>query len=82
VSGRVEQWLHRSERTPDRTVDEGVAKLLEAVRRGAQRAPGESWPTSAMPPAHARAAHAGFNYIFTVPGDTLERLVLVAPSSF
>jgi hypothetical protein len=43
VSGRVEQWLHRSERTPDRTVDERVAELLEGVRRGAQRDPGESW---------------------------------------
>jgi hypothetical protein len=43
VSGRVEQWLHGSERTPDRTVDERVAELLEAVRRGAQRNAGESW---------------------------------------
>jgi Peptidase family M28 len=43
VSGRVEQWLHRSERTPDRTVGERVAELLEAVRRGSTREPGESW---------------------------------------
>ena len=43
MTGRVERWLHGSERTPDRTVDERVAELLEAVRRGAQRNPGESW---------------------------------------
>jgi hypothetical protein len=43
VSGRVEQWLHGSERTPARTLDERVVELLEAVRGGAQRDPGESW---------------------------------------
>ena len=43
MSGRVEQWLRGSARTPDRTVNERVAELLEAVRRGAQRNPGESW---------------------------------------
>jgi hypothetical protein len=141
VSGRVEQWLHRSERTPDRTVDERVAELLDAVRRGAQRDPGESWDAASerhaeefiaslsarfpgrafevrWPPAHDQPekmllqslAYAeprpdnpreeprrealvlverqrlrplarrttGYNYVFTVPGDTLERLVLVA----
>jgi hypothetical protein len=141
VSGRVEQWLHRSERTPDLTVDERVAELLDAVRRGAQRDPGESWDSAnerhaeefiaslrarfpgrafevRWPPAHDQPekvllqslAYAeprlgaareeprhgplvlverqrlrplarrttGYNYVFTVPGDTLERLVLVA----
>ena len=141
MSGRVEQWLHRSERTPDRTVDERVTELLEAVRRGAQRNAGESWDAASerhaeefivalcarfpgrafevsWPPAHDQPekmllqslAYAepppgaarpeprheplvlverqrlrtlarrttGYNYIFTVPGDTLERLVLVA----
>jgi hypothetical protein len=138
VSGRVEQWLHHSERTPGRTVDERVAELLEAVRRGAQRDAGESWdeaserhaeefiaelcarfPARAFevcwPPAHAQAeamllqslAYAeprpgeeprhepvvlverqrlralarrttGYNYVFTVPGASRERLVLVA----
>ena len=141
MKGRVEQWLHASERTPDRTVDERVGELLEAVRRGAQRNPGESWdaanerhaeefiasvvarfPGRAFevhwPPAHDQAeklflqsvAYAesqpgasrdprqrkpvvlverhrlrtlarrttGFNYVFTVPGDAPERLVLVA----
>jgi hypothetical protein len=141
VRSRVEEWLHRSERTPDRTVDERVAELLEAVRRGAQRNPGESWDAAnerhaeefiaslcarfpgrafevAWPPTHDQAerlflqsvAYAaprpgeawdkprrepvvlverqrlrtlarrttGYNYVFTVPGDTPERLVLVA----
>jgi hypothetical protein len=141
VSGRVEEWLHASERTPGRTVDERVSELLEAVRRGAQRDPGESWDAAserhaeefiaalragfpgrtfetAWPPAHdqpekmllrslawadARSASAGgnpppepvvlverqrlrplarrttgYNYVFTVPGDAEERLVLVA----
>jgi hypothetical protein len=141
VRGRVEQWLHASERTPDRTVDERVAELLEAVRRGAQRNPGESWDAAnerhaeefiasvvarfpgrafevQWPPTHDQAerlflqsvAYAeprpgdardeprrepvvlverqrlrtlarrttGYNYVFTVPGDTQERLVLVA----
>lgn len=142
MKGRVEQWLHASERTPDRTVDERVAELLEAVRTGAQRNPGESWDTAnerhaeefiaslcarfagrafevAWPPTHDQAerlflqsvAYAearpgaapdqargrepvviverqrlrtlarrttGYNYIFTVPGDAQERLVLVA----
>jgi len=141
VSGRVEQWLHRSERTPGRTVDERVAELLEAVRRGAQRDPGESWDAAnerhaeefiaglcarfpgrafevSWPPAHdqpekvllqslayaeprpaaAQEEHGhgpvvlverqrlrtlarrttGYNYVFTVPGDARERLVLVA----
>jgi len=141
VSGRVEQWLHRSERTPDRTVDDRVAELLEAVRRGAQREPGESWDAASerhveefmallcarfagrafevcWPPLHDQpermllqslayaeprpgalpepARHepvvlverqrlrtlarrtTGYNYIFTVPGDARERLVLVA----
>ena len=138
--GRVEQWLHGSERTPDRTVDERVAELLEAVRRGAQRNAGESWDAASerhaeefiaslcsrfpdrafevcWPPAHDQPekmllqslAYAeprpgiareerrepvvlverqrlrplarrttGYNYVFTVPGDSLERLVLVA----
>jgi hypothetical protein len=141
VSGRVEQWLHGSERTPDRTVGERVAELLEAVRRGAQREAGESWDAAnerhaeefivglcarfagrafevCWPPAHDQPekmllqslAYAeprpgndpekprhepvvlverqrlrtlarrttGYNYVFTVPGDALERLVLVA----
>lgn len=141
MTGRVERWLHGSERTPDRTVDERVAELLEAVRLGAQRDAGESWnaanerhaeefiaalcarfPERAFetcwPPAHDQPekmllqslAYAearpgipreeprrdpvvlverqrlralarrttGYNYIFTVPGDSLERLVLVA----
>jgi peptidase M28-like protein len=141
VRGRVEEWLHRSERTPDRTVDERVSELLEAVRRGAQRNPGESWdaanerhaeefiasvcaefPDRAFevrwPPAHDQPekmllqslAYAeprprevpehprgepvvlverqrlrtlarrttGYNYVFTVPGEARERLVLVA----
>jgi len=140
VIGRVEQWLHGSERTPDRTVDERVAELLEAVRRGAQRNAGESWDAASerhaeefiaslcsrfpdrafevcWPPAHDQPekmllqslAYAeprpgiareerrepvvlverqrlrplarrttGYNYVFTVPGDSLERLVLVA----
>jgi hypothetical protein len=141
MSGRVEEWLHGSERTPDRTVDERVAELLEAVRRGAQRNAGESWDAASerhaeefiaalcarfpdrafeirWPPAHdqpekmllqslayaeARPGSAGeeaqrdpvvlverqrlrplarrttgYNYVFTVPGDSLERLVLVA----
>jgi hypothetical protein len=141
VSGRVEQWLHRSERTPDRTVDERVAELLEEVRRGARRNAGESWDEASerhaeefiaalcarypdrafeirWPPAHdqpekmllqslayaaarpgiapAEPRHepvvlverqrlrplarrtTGYNYIFTVPGHSLERLVLVA----
>jgi len=141
VSGRVEQWLHRSERTPDRTVDERVDELLEAIRRGAQRDPGESWDAAnerhaeefiaslcarfpgrafevCWPPAHDQPervllqslAYAeprpgtpadeprcepvvlverqrlrtlarrttGYNYVFTVPGDARERLVLVA----
>jgi hypothetical protein len=141
VTGRVERWLHESERTPARTVDERVADLLEAVRRGAQREPGESWDAAnerhaeefivglcarfpgrafevCWPPAHDQPekvllqslAYAeprpgadreeprrepvvlverqrlrtlarrttGYNYVFTVPGDTLERLVLVA----
>jgi hypothetical protein len=141
VRGRVERWLHGSERTPDRTVDERVAELLEAVRRGAKRDAGESWDAAnerhaeefiaslcarfpdrafetCWPPAHdqpermllqslayaeARPGIAreeprrepvvlverqrlralarrttGYNYIFTVPGDSLERLVLVA----
>ena len=140
MSGRVEQWLHRSERTPDRTVAERVAELLEAVRRGAQRNDGESWDAASerhaeefiaalcarfpdrsfeicWPPAHdqpekmllqslayaeARPAieggsrrepvvlverqrlrplarrTTGYNYVFTVPGDSVERLVLVA----
>ena len=141
MSGRVEQWLHGSERTPDRTVDERVAELLEAVRRGAERDAGESWDAAnerhaeefivalcarfpgrgfevCWPPAHDQPekmllqslAYAeprpgadapeprhepvvlverqrlstiarrttGYNYVFTVPGDTLERLVLVA----
>jgi hypothetical protein len=140
VSGRVEQWLHGSERTPDRTVDERVAELLESVRRGAQRNAGESWDAASerhaeefiaslcsgfpgrafevcWPPAHDQPekmllqslAYAeprpgvmggpgresvvlverqrlrplarrttGYNYVFTVPGDSLERLVLVA----
>ena len=122
-------------------MDERVAELLEAVRRGAQRDPGESWDAASerhaeefiaalcarfperafqtcWPPAHdqpekmllqslgyaeARPGSAreeprrepvvlverqrlrvlarrttGYNYIFTVPGDSLERLVLVA----
>jgi hypothetical protein len=131
----VERWLRRSERTPDRGVDERVAELLEAVRRGVQRDPGESWDAAnerhaeefiaelgarfpgrtfetAWPPAHdqpekmllqslARAAGrpaddepvvlverqrlrplarrtTGYNYVFTVPGDEPERLVLIA----
>ena len=141
MRGRVEEWLHRSERTPDRTIDERVAELLAAIRRGAQRNPGESWDAAnerhaeefiaelcarfsgrafevAWPPAHDQAeklflqseAYAesrgtaapeqgqrepvviverqrlrtlarrttGYNYVFTVPGDTAERLVLVA----
>ena len=141
MKGRVEQWLHASERTPDRTVDERVAELLQAVRCGAQRHDGESWdaanerhaeefigslsarfpgrafevlwpPThdqpekvflqsmayAERPPGVTRAHPAdepvvlverqrlrtlarrttGYNYIFTVPGETLERLVLVA----
>jgi hypothetical protein len=138
VSGRVERWLRASERTPDRTVDERVAELLDAVRRGAQRNPGESWDTAnerhaeefiaalcarhpgrafeiQWPPAHDQPekmllqslAYAearprpgegrepvvlierqrlrplarrttGYNYVFTVPGETVERLVLVA----
>jgi hypothetical protein len=141
VRGRVEEWLHRSERTPDRTIDERVAELLAAIRRGAQRNPGESWDAAnerhaeefiavlcgrfagrafevTWPPAHDQAeklflksvaygeSHpgagadgptheptvlverqrlrtlarrtTGFNYVFTVPGDTPERLVLVA----
>jgi hypothetical protein len=141
VRGRVEEWLHRSERTPDRTVDARVAELLAAIRRGAQRNPGESWDAAnerhaeefiallcgrfagrafevTWPPAHDQAeklflksvaygeSHpgtaadgpphepvvlverqrlrtlarrtTGFNYVFTVPGDTPERLVLVA----
>lgn len=141
MSGRVEQWLRASERTPDRTVDERVAELLEAVRHGAQRNAGESWnaanerhceefiatlcarfPDRAFeirwPPAHDQPekmllqslAYAeappgiapeeprrepvvlverqrlrvlarrttGYNYVFTVPGDSVERLVLVA----
>jgi hypothetical protein len=164
VSGRVEQWLHGSERTPDRTVDERVAELLEGVRRGAQRNAGESWDMASerhaeefiaslcsrfsgrafevcWPPAHDQPekmllqslAYAeprpgvtggpggtrespptnsergftprerfdeprreplvlverqrlrpiarrttGYNYVFTVPGDSRERLVLVA----
>jgi peptidase M28-like protein len=151
VSGRVEQWLHGSERTPDRTVDERVAELLAAVRRGAQRNAGESWDAAnerhaeefiaslcsgfpgrafevCWPPAHDQPekmllqslAYAeprpgvtggrgftprerfdepwrepvvlverqrlrplarrttGYNYVFTVPGDSRERLVLVA----
>ena len=141
MSGRVEQWLHRSERTPDRTVDDRVAELLEAVRRGAQHEPGESWDAASerhveefmallcarfagrafevcWPPLHDQpermllqslayaeprpgalpepARHepvvlverqrlrtlarrtTGYNYIFTVPGDARERLVLVA----
>jgi peptidase M28-like protein len=137
VSGRVERWLHGSERTPDRTVDERVAELLEAVRHGAERDAGESWDAASerhaeefivglcarfpgrafevcWPPAHDQPekmllqslAYAGprpgadgrepvvlverqrlrtlarrttgYNYVFTVPGDTLERLVLVA----
>ena len=141
MSGRVERWLQRSERTPGRTVDERVVELLETVRRGAQRHPGESWdaanerhaeefiaelrqrfPGRAFetdrPPVHdqpekmllqslaygaARARTAGgepaaepvvlverqrlrplarrttgFNYVFTVPGEAEDRLVLVA----
>jgi hypothetical protein len=141
VSGRVEQWLHRSERTPGRTVDERVTELLAAVTRGAQRNPGESWDAAnerhaeefivslcagfagrafevCWPAAHdqpekmllqslayaearldpaGRAARdaplvlverqrlrpiarrtTGYNYVFTVPGDAAERLVLVA----
>jgi peptidase M28-like protein len=141
VRGRVEEWLHRSERTPDRTIDERVAELLAAIRRGAQRNPGESWDAAnerhaeefiallcgrlpgrafevAWPPAHDQAeklflksvaygeSHpgpgadgprhepvvlverqrlrtlarrtTGYNYVFTVPGDAPERLVLVA----
>jgi peptidase M28-like protein len=141
VTGRVEQWLLRSERTPDRTVDERVAELLEAVRRGSERNPGESWNAAgerhaeefiaalrgrfpgrafeiAWPPAHDQAEKmllqslayvearsgsgseapgpapvvlverqrlrplarrtTGYNYVFTVPGDSAERLVLVA----
>jgi len=137
----VERWLHGSERTPGRTVDERVAELLEAVRRGAQRDPGESWDAAnerqveefiawlcaqfagrafevRWPPAHDQPekvllqslAYAeprpgaareeprrepvvlverqrlrplarrttGYNYVFTVPGDSRERLVLVA----
>ena len=141
MTGRVEQWLHGSERTPARTVDERVAELLEAVRRGAQRDAGESWDAASerhaeefiaslcarfagrafevcWPPAHDQPekmllqslAYAeprsgaapepperepvvlverqrlralarrttGYNYVFTVPGDARERLVLVA----
>jgi hypothetical protein len=141
VSGRVEKWLHASERTPGRTVDARVVELLEAVRRGAQRAAGESWDAASerhaeefiaelcarfpgrafeacWPPAHDQPerlllqslAYAepppgavregprrepvvlverqrlrtlarrttGYNYVFTVPGDARERLVLVA----
>jgi hypothetical protein len=137
VSGRVEQWLHASERTPGRTVDARVAELLEAIRRGAQRDDGESWDAAnerhaeefiavlcarfpgrafetRWPPDHDQAekmllqslAYAearaeddagqpvvlierqrlrplarrttGYNYVFTVPGDSQERLVLVA----
>jgi hypothetical protein len=140
VNGRVEQWLHASERTPGRTVDERVAELLEAIRRGARRDPGESWDAAnerqveefiawlcaqfsgrafevRWPPAHDQPekmllqslAYAeprvgdareprrepvvlverqrlrplarrttGYNYVFTVPGDVQERLVLVA----
>jgi hypothetical protein len=43
VIDRVERWLQGSVRTSERTVDERVADLLDAVRRGAQRHPGESW---------------------------------------
>jgi len=141
VSGRVEQWLHASERTPARTVDERVAELLEAVRRGARRDAGESWDAASerhaeefivglcarfpgrafevrWPPAHDQPEKmllqsldyagprpgpareeprreavvlverqrlrtlarrtTGYNYVFTVPGDARERLVLVA----
>ena len=141
MSRRVEQWLHGSERTPGRTVDERVAELLEAVRRGAQRDASESWDAAnerhaeefiaslcaafpgrtfevCWPPAHdqpermllqtlargePRAGHdpeaarreavvlverqrlrtlarrtTGYNYVFTVPGETRERLILVA----
>ena len=135
MSGRVERWLRASERTPDRTVDERVAELLAAVRRGAQRNPGESWDAANerhaeefiaelkaafpgrtfvtdWPPPHDQAetllresiawadgpgAEAdpvvlverqrlrplarrttGYNYVFTVPGESRERLVLVA----
>ena len=135
MSGRVERWLRASERTPDRTVDERVAELLDAIRRGAQRNPGETWDAAserhaeefiaslaasfpgrtfetAWPPPHAQAEAlfrqsmawaggsgsaqdpvalverqrlrplarrtTGYNYIFTVPGESQERLVLVA----
>ena len=138
----MERWLHASERTPDRTVDERVVELLAAIRAGAQRSPGESWDAAnerhaeefiaslrarlpgrafevAWPPPHDQAERlfresvaygearpgtaageehrrepvviverqrlrtlarrtTGYNYIFTVPGDTQERLVLVA----
>lgn len=139
MKGRVEDWLHRSERTPDRTVDERVAELLGAIRAGAQRNPGESWDAAnerhaeefiaalcarfagrafevAWPPTHDQAERlfhqsvaygearpggdqaprepvviverqrlrtlarrtTGYNYVFTVPGDAPERLILVA----
>jgi peptidase M28-like protein len=141
VSGRVEGWLHASERTPGRTVDERVAELLDAVRRGAQRNPGESWDAAGerhaeefiaslcagfpgrtfeacWPPTHDQPERmllqslagsspspgtagpepvhrpvvlierqrlrtlarrtTGYNYVFTVPGESRERLVLVA----
>jgi hypothetical protein len=116
VTGRVERWLRESQLTSDESVEARVPALLEAIRIGSQRHPGESWdranerkadefmawlqrefeervlPAGAEPPAggppvviaerqrlRAMARRTtDFNYVFTVPGDSPQRLVLVA----
>ncbi len=43
MTGRVERWLLRSRLTSDQSVEARVDQLLESVRRGSERLPGETW---------------------------------------
>lgn len=43
MTSRVERWLRQSRLTSDESVEARVAELLESVRLGCERQPGESW---------------------------------------
>ena len=43
MTGRVERWLLQSRLTPDDSVEARVRELLESIRLGCERQPGESW---------------------------------------
>lgn len=116
MAGRVERWLLQSRLTPDDSVEARVRELLESVRLGCERRPGETWDAAnerkaeefiawlerefpgrvfaeGTPPPAGEAPvvvvrrqklgllarrTTGYNYVFTVPGERPERLVLVA----